>query len=124
MIYSWLKIFTRHLKKSPLYPFINTLGLILGVTTFVLILLFVSKELSYEKWNPNLDRIYRPIRLFDNGEVWESAPRVMVKTALEQLPELEDALLMNYDSGILFNKEKSDFPSEPPPISLSSFPTP
>ncbi|NJB36844.1 ABC transporter permease [Croceivirga sp. JEA036] len=105
MIYSWLKIFTRHVKKSPLYPIINTLGLVLGVTTFVLILLFVSKELSYEKWNPNLDRIYRPIRLFDNGEVWESAPRIMVKTALEQLPELEDALLMNYDSGILFNKD-------------------
>lgn len=105
MINSWLKIFLRNLKKRPLYPLINTLGLTLGITCFILVILFVSKELSYEKWNPNLAHIYRPIRLFDNGEVWTTSPGIMVKTAKEQLPELEDAMMMNWMGSILFNSD-------------------
>ncbi|MEX0275772.1 MAG: ABC transporter permease, partial [Flavobacteriaceae bacterium] len=105
MIHSWFQIFIRHLKKNPLYPIINTLGLTLGITCFILVTLFVSHETSYEKWNPNLENIYRPIRLFDNGEVWNTAPYIMVTKAQEELPEIEDALILGWDGSLLFNNE-------------------
>ncbi|MCV6629008.1 MAG: hypothetical protein OIF50_04015 [Flavobacteriaceae bacterium] len=74
MLKSWLQVFIRNLKKRPLYPIINTVGLTIGITCFVLVSLYVSKEWSYEKWNPNKNQIYKAAFAFDNGEVWYNTP--------------------------------------------------
>ncbi len=62
MFKNYFKIAFRNLIKSPGYSFINIFGLALGITAFVLILLFISDELSYDKYHENSDRIYRVSR--------------------------------------------------------------
>lgn len=59
MIKNYFKIAIRTLLKNKSTSFFNTLGLTVGITACLLILLFVHHELSYEKWNPNSDRILR-----------------------------------------------------------------
>lgn len=62
MFKNYFKIAFRNLIKSPGYSFINIFGLALGITAFVLILLFITDELSYDKYHENSDQIYRVSR--------------------------------------------------------------
>lgn len=54
-----LKIALRNLFKNKVYAAINIGGLALGLTAFVLLLLFVNHELNYDKWNPDLSKVYQ-----------------------------------------------------------------
>jgi putative ABC transport system permease protein len=49
----------RQLEKNKGFTLLNILGLTLGLTTFFLITLYVVDELSYDRYNKNVDRIYR-----------------------------------------------------------------
>src|SRR5665213_4007463 len=50
-----LRNFTRH----KLYSFINIAGLTVGLTCAIFIMLFVRDELSYDKWIPGSENLYR-----------------------------------------------------------------
>ncbi|RKN82928.1 ABC transporter permease [Ulvibacterium marinum] len=56
----FLKIATRYLLKNKLYSFINIFGLALGIASFVLIMLYVNYERSYDKFEGSKDvhRVY------------------------------------------------------------------
>lgn len=59
MFKNYLKIAFRNLLKNKGYTAINIGGLAVGLAGFILILLYVNYEMSYEKWNPNAANIYR-----------------------------------------------------------------
>ncbi|MCZ4244353.1 ABC transporter permease [Pedobacter punctiformis] len=54
-----LKIAFRNLFKNKIYAAINIGGLALGLTAFVLLLLYINHEESYDKWSPDLNNIYQ-----------------------------------------------------------------
>lgn len=56
----FLKIAIRYLLKNKLYSFINIFGLAIGVASFVLIMLYVNYERSYDKFegSENVYRVY------------------------------------------------------------------
>lgn len=60
MFKNHLKIALRYLLKYKGFSFINIAGLAIGLTCFLLIALFITHELSYDRWNPQVDRIVRP----------------------------------------------------------------
>jgi len=68
MFKNYLKIAFRNLAKNPSYSFINVFGLALGITAFLLILLFIRYELSYDTYHKNSDRIYRVSREWKNAD--------------------------------------------------------
>ncbi|MEM9857894.1 MAG: ABC transporter permease [Bacteroidota bacterium] len=59
MLKNYIKIAFRNLLRFKVYSFINLLGLALGLTVSVLILLFVSDELAFDKFHTKGDRIYK-----------------------------------------------------------------
>lgn len=59
MIRNYIKVAIRNLFKDSFYSFINIFGLSIGITTCLLILLYVNDELSYDKFHKDHDRIYR-----------------------------------------------------------------
>ncbi|MDQ3846573.1 MAG: ABC transporter permease, partial [Bacteroidota bacterium] len=59
MIRNYLKIAFRYLAKYKGYTFINVLGLAVGITCCILIMLFVKSEWSFDRFHPKADRIYR-----------------------------------------------------------------
>jgi len=59
MIKNYLKVAVRFLLRYKEYTVINVLGLAVGVTCCVLIILFVRSEFSYDKFNTKSARIYR-----------------------------------------------------------------
>ncbi len=59
MIKNYIKVAIRNLFKDGFYSFINIFGLSIGITTCLLIFLYVNEELSYDKFHKDYDRIYR-----------------------------------------------------------------
>ena len=59
MIRNYLKVAMRYLLRNKGYTAINILGLAIGITCCVLILLFARSEFSYDKFHSKSDRIYR-----------------------------------------------------------------
>jgi putative ABC transport system permease protein len=51
--------FVRNLRKNKFFSGINIFGFTLGISSVILILLFVFSELSYDRHNEKADRIYR-----------------------------------------------------------------
>lgn len=59
MLFSYFKIAYRHLMHSKVFSVINVMGLAVGITSFFLILQYVSFEMSYDQFHANSDHIYR-----------------------------------------------------------------
>ncbi len=59
MIKSYLKTAIRHFSRQKGYTFINMFGLTVGLACCIVIFLYVSDEMSYDKYHTDLDHIYR-----------------------------------------------------------------
>lgn len=73
-----LKIAWRNLWKNKVYAAINIGGLALGLTAFVLMLLYINHEESFDSWSPDLKNVYQirekhDFYTPDNKEHWQDA---------------------------------------------------
>jgi len=68
MLRSYFKLAFRHLLRKKTFSFINIFGLTIGLTSCILIGLFVTDELSFDLFHTNADRIARvTMEYSDNG---------------------------------------------------------
>ena len=61
MLHNYLTIALRNLLRYPAYTLINIVGLAIGLAACMLILRYVWDELSYDRYHPHADRIYRVV---------------------------------------------------------------
>jgi len=73
MIRNYLKIALRNLQKQKVLAFINVFGLSTGIACFVLLLLFMANELSFDKFHKNAADIYRP---YVWNDAWAGNPGI------------------------------------------------
>jgi putative ABC transport system permease protein len=98
MFSNLIKHSIRSFKRQRAYIVINILGLSIGVACSLLIALFVTNELSYDKFNVKKDRIYRMIL---NGKIGGQevtvaySAAVIGPTMVKEVPEVEAFLRMN-----------------------------
>ncbi len=59
MLFNYLIVALRNLRRQKVFSFINVFGLATGIAFCLLIFLFVQDELSFERFHVNADRIYR-----------------------------------------------------------------
>ncbi len=59
MLKNLLTVALRNLRKDVGYSLLNILGLTIGITCSLLLLLYVANELSYDRYHDKADRIYR-----------------------------------------------------------------
>lgn len=88
-----LIVFVRNLKRQRLFSFINILGLSVGMASALIMYLYVSNELSHDRFHEKADRIYRINQTFIWGEGNKnqfSSTGPGVSFALEEeVPEVE-----------------------------------
>ncbi|MHA7110688.1 ABC transporter permease [Sunxiuqinia elliptica] len=110
MIRYYLKTIIRNLIRNKFYSAINIVGLAIGITACILIMLYVQNELSYDKFNEKADRIYRVNGLeVLNGDTynlpWTSPP--LARVMQDEIPEVEEVVrLSHYLSMSLQYKDK------------------
>src|SRR5678815_1981496 len=59
MIGNYLTNALRNLARHKLHSFINIAGLAVGLACVIFVLLFIRDELSYDKWIPGTQNLYR-----------------------------------------------------------------
>ena len=74
MLKNYLKIALRIITRYKSYSFINIGGLAVGMAAFILIALYIRFELSYDKFNENIDRIYRLEELWKTDRGYGNIP--------------------------------------------------
>jgi putative ABC transport system permease protein len=134
MLKNYLTIALRNLFRHKLFSAINILGLAIGMAACLLIMQYVSFELSYDSFHKNKDRIYRiPVDNFlVNGQhdYIESASPPALGPALKQdFPEVAEYVRLHwlYDGNILSYKnnrflEGRIYHAEPSFLSMFSYP--
>jgi putative ABC transport system permease protein len=94
MIKNYLKIAWRNILRQRGYSGINIIGLAIGLAACLLILQYVSFELSYENFQVNKDRIYRvQLDRYDNGKLstqWAAGAYAPGNSFKDAIPEIED----------------------------------
>lgn len=84
MIFHYLSVAVRNLSRQPGYSSINILGLAIGITCCMLIILYIENELSYDRHHEHADRIYRVV----NGSSART-PTAVGPALKDQFPEVE-----------------------------------
>jgi putative ABC transport system permease protein len=110
MFRNYFRIAFRNLVKQKFYTFINVFGLALGVAACLLIVLFVSHELSFDKHHEKADRIYRvngEIKFGGNHYKLSVAPAPLAQTVIEDYPEVESAVRFRNRGAFLVKTENS-----------------
>ena len=93
MLPYYFKIALRNILRHKGYSFINVVGLAIGMACCILIFLFVQHELSYDRFNKNIDNIY----LVAQSEELSSGTRILTSQsspfgpiAKKNVPEIVD----------------------------------
>ncbi len=92
MIKNLLKTALRHIRKHIGYSLLNILGLTLGILSALLLIIYVSDELSYDRYHTNADRIYRvssKITEPDDQFTWTVAQIPMGPQVVQDYPEVQ-----------------------------------
>lgn len=105
MIKNYFKIAWRNIKGHKAYSGINILGLAIGIAACMLILQYVSFELSYENFHTNKNRIYRVQQdRYDNGKLstqWAAGAFAAGNAFKEGIPEVEDYVKLIKESNLV-----------------------
>jgi len=105
MLKNYLKIAIRNISKNKLYSFINIAGLSIGMACFILIMMWVQDELSYELYNRNADRIFRVIWDIDGFQI-AATPGPFANWLKETIPGIQEATRVNHTGRKLEYKDK------------------
>jgi putative ABC transport system permease protein len=87
-----LKTTVRYIRKHVGYSLLNVLGLTLGITSALFLIIYVSDELSYDRYHEKADRIYRvssKITETDDQFTWIVAQIPFGPQAAQDYPEIE-----------------------------------
>jgi putative ABC transport system permease protein len=92
MIKNYLLISFRNLRKHFSYSLINIFGLGLGLATFILLMVWIQHEISYDKFHENSNRIYRASMEYSfGGQVAKTSvsPTALLPTLQKNFPEIQ-----------------------------------
>src|SRR5678810_1204314 len=110
MIKNYFKTAWRNLWKNKTFSFINIAGLSIGMAACLLILQYVSFELSFDQFNKNADDIYRVTndryqngKLIQHGTITYSA---IGKAMQDDFPEVINHARVRPVGGIIINGDK------------------
>ncbi|HUX58411.1 MAG TPA: FtsX-like permease family protein [Bacteroidales bacterium] len=89
-----LKIIFRSLLSNKLHSALNVAGFAIGISSFILILLYVDRELTYDRFHKNFSNIYK---LTLGNEFNTMAPFAVVMK--DKIPEIKKIVRIDYDMG-------------------------
>ncbi|GGI56905.1 ABC transporter permease [Winogradskyella haliclonae] len=110
MIKNYFKIALRNLKKNKLYTTINIFGLSIGLAACLLILLYVSSELTYDSFHEKSTNIVRATMEYKASNEVNYAAVTGTKVGPEfsrRIPSVEDYVRTYISSGNIIYKDKS-----------------
>ena len=96
MFRNYFKIAWRNLMKNKVFSFINIFGLTVGLTSFLLIALYIFDELTFDRFHVNAENIYRVVveKKTSEGKLVKSAGAgfQVTEKSKSEFPEVKSAI--------------------------------
>jgi len=95
MLRNLIKIAFRYILRDKVYSLINVVGLTIGITCSLLLLLYIMDELSYDRYHANADNIYRVIadvKEPDAAFMWRVTQMPLAEELQDNYPEVVNAV--------------------------------
>ena len=115
MFRNLIKTAVRHIVKHPGYSLLNILGLSLGITSALFLVIYVSDEVSYDRYHEKADRIYRvssKITETDDQFTWIVAQIPFGPQVAQDYPEVEAYVRFINMPRALYKYEDKEFNEE------------
>jgi putative ABC transport system permease protein len=115
MLKNLIKTAVRHILKHPGYSFLNILGLTLGITSAIFLIIYVSDEVSYDRYHEKADRIYRvssTIKEPDDQFTWIIAQIPFGPQVAHDYPEVESVVRFIPMNRALYKYQDKEFNEE------------
>jgi len=113
MIQNYLVIAFRNILRNKLFSFVNIIGLAFGMSSALLIFLWVNDELLVNRFHSNVDRIYSVMenQKYSDGRLYtfSSTPGPMAPFIKEKYPEIEKASRFTWEVSNLFAYNEKAF---------------
>jgi putative ABC transport system permease protein len=109
---SFLKLFLRNALRNRVFTVLNVMGLAIGMSAFIIIMLWVKDELSYDKYNVNAGRIYRMNYFMRyNGDEGTSTycPAPLAAALIRDYPEVEKSVRFLGNSNAIVKYNNTSF---------------
>ncbi|MBR8535019.1 ABC transporter permease [Carboxylicivirga sediminis] len=96
MLYHYLLIAWRNLKRKKTLSFIQVVCLSIGLAAFFLVARYVQYEQDFDKFNANYEHIYRAqtYKVGDKTDDWYQIPVPVAQYLKEHVPEVDDAFVI------------------------------
>ncbi len=105
----------RHMKRQKSFTIINVAGLAMGLTFFILIMIYVQFELSYDRYHENSQHIHRVASELPAGHT-HGGKTAMTRTVsplgpamMEEFPEVENATRLTRSRNVLLTYDNQNF---------------
>jgi putative ABC transport system permease protein len=111
MFQNYLKTAIRNILRERYYALIKVIGLALGLGTTLVIFLYVSHQLSYDKFQPDINRTYCVLQtnIWDpQGSIFNSTGPAVGFGLLNEFPEIEEVMRVNTPHGQVVRYTKRD----------------
>lgn len=105
MLVNYLKIALRHIKKNKGFSVLNILGLSLGLTCAILILLWIQDEITYDKFHKKYGVLYRVLEHQTyEGKIYTfgSTPGLLASAMKSEMPGVKNTTRMGWGERWLF----------------------
>jgi putative ABC transport system permease protein len=115
MLKNLLTIAVRNILKEKTYSSINILGLTIGITCSMFLLMYIIDELSFDRYHKNADNIYRVISNIkepDNAFTWAVTQFPLGEEIRDNYPEVVGAVRFNGTGRSLYKNGDKQFYEE------------
>src|SRR5665647_207863 len=89
-----LKIICRNILSNKLHSILNIAGLAIGISSFILIILYVNHELTFDRFHKNFNNVYK---LTLGNSFYTMAPFAVVLK--DKLPDIEKIARIDFQMG-------------------------
>ncbi|MCD4695456.1 MAG: ABC transporter permease [Bacteroidales bacterium] len=112
MFRSYLRSLYRNIRRNKFYTILNIIGLSIGLTTALYILIYVKDEMGYDKHHRLFDRIYRLESSFNvnnNISNYALAPIPLGPALKSEIPEIQEVARFDHISEKLYWYEDKEY---------------
>ncbi len=112
LIKNYFRSLARNAVRDKFFSILNLLGLAVGITASILIFIYIQDQLTYDKHNENIDRIYRLEADFTINENQDLMARVqfpLAPTLKDEYPEVEEYVRIIIQPNVYFEREEDAF---------------
>ena len=111
MIRNFFIVAIRNILKKKFYSIINILGLTIGITATLFIIIYLNDELSYDRFHDKIDRMYRVglhARIGGQEVNVNATPPPMANALQTDLPDIEQVIrLWQWEDVVIRYEDKS-----------------